>query len=63
MNEIKITKKENRRGDDNHKIISLRIKVDTLEQIESIASRTDRSRNELINILLCAALESVTVEE
>ena len=63
MNEIKITKKNRTRGDDEHKIISLRIHQSTLDQIEKIAQKADRSRNELINILLNAALENVTVEE
>ena len=63
MNEIKITKKNRTRGDDGHKIISLRIHQSTLDQIENIAQKTDRSRNELINLLLTAALENVTVEE
>ena len=63
MNEIKITKKNRTRGDDGHKIISLRIHKNTLDQIETIAQKTDRSRNELINLLLTAALKNVTVEE
>ena len=63
MNEIKITKKNRTRGDDGHKIISLRIHQNTLLQIENIAQKTDRSRNELINLLLTAALENVKVEE
>ena len=63
MKEIKISKKTRKRGDDGHKIISVRVRQETLDQIESIAAKTDRSRNELINILLSAALENVTVEE
>ena len=63
MKDIIISKRTPRRGDDGHKIISLRIKQDTLEQIENIAKQTDRSRNELMNILLTAALENVTISE
>ena len=63
MNEIVISKKNRDRGDDGHKIISLRIPQDTLEQIEAIANKADRSRNELINILLSAAVKNVVVEE
>ena len=63
MNEIKITKRPHKRGDDGHKIISLRIGIEMLDKIEKIAHKTDRSRNELINILLAAALENVVVEE
>ena len=61
--EIRITKKSRDRGDDGHKIISLRIRQDTLEQIENIAHESERSRNELINILLSAAVENAVVEE
>lgn len=63
MKEIKISKKLRERGDDGHKIISLRIKQDALDQIDDIAKKTERSRNELINLLLSAALENVSVEE
>ena len=63
MKEIVISKKSRDRGDDGHKIISLRIRQDTLEQIEGMANKSDRSRNELINILLSAAIEHAVVEE
>ena len=63
MKEIRITKKSRDRGDDGHKVISLRIRQNTLEQIESMANKTDRSRNELINILLLAAIENAVVED
>ena len=63
MSEIRITKKSRDRGDDGHKIISLRIRSDALEQIEEMATKAGRSRNELINILISAALENAVVEE
>ena len=63
MKEIIISKKTRARGDDEHKIISLRIRQDALEQIEDIAKKTERSRNELINILIMEALKNVTVQE
>ena len=63
MKDIVIFKKSRDRGDDGHKIISLRIRQETLERIEDLANKTDRSRNELLNILLSAALEHVTVVE
>ena len=46
--EIKITKKRPRRGDDGHKIVSVRMKDETIE---------------LINMLLDSALDIVKVEE
>lgn len=63
MDKITITKKVQRRGDDGHKIISLRIKLDTLERIEDIANKTDRSRNDVINTLLSNAIEHVLIED
>ena len=60
---IVIPKKSRDRGDDGHKIISLRIRQDTLERIEDMANKADRSRNELINILLLAAIKNAVVED
>ena len=34
-----------------------------VEKLDAICSRTNRSRNELINLLLAAAVEQVNVEE
>ncbi|MDO4483504.1 MAG: CopG family transcriptional regulator [Clostridia bacterium] len=61
MNEIKITKKN--REDDGHKVISVRMRTETINQLEDLSKSTNRSRNELINILLETALGKVKVEE
>lgn len=61
--EIKITKKRPRRGDDGHKIVSVRMREETIERLDDLAARTNRSRNELINMLLDSALDIVRVEE
>ena len=45
---VKIRKK----GEDGYKVISVRIKEGTLEQIDEIALKSNRSRNEIINIIL-----------
>ena len=47
-NIIKISKK----GDDGYKIISVRIKEGTLEKIDNLSGESNRSGNEIINILL-----------
>ncbi len=47
-NIIKISKK----GDGGYKIISVRIKEGTLEKIDNLSVESNRSRNEIINILL-----------
>ena len=61
--EIKITKKVPRRGDDGYKVVSVRMPEEMLERLDALSARTNRSRNELINLLLDAAMEIVKVEE
>ena len=61
--EIKITKKTPRRGDDGYKIVSVRMKEEMLERLDRLAAQTNRSLNELINLLLDSAMEIVKVEE
>ena len=61
--EIKITKKAPRRGDDGYKIVSVRMKEEMLERLDRLAAQTNRSRNELINLLLVSAMKIVKVEK
>lgn len=61
--EIKITKKVPRKGDDGYKVVSVRMREEMLERLDGLSARTNRSRNELINLLLDAAMEIVKVEE
>ena len=61
--EIKITKKAVRRGDDGYKVVSVRMKEEMIERLDDLSAKTNRSRNELINLLLDEALEIVKVEE
>ncbi len=61
--EIKIKKKVARRGDDGHKIVSVRMKDELIERLDLLSAETNRSRNELINMLLAAAIEIVKIEE
>ena len=61
--EIRITKKQPRRGDDGHKVASVRMREDTLERLDRLSERTNRSRNELINLLLESAMDIVKIEE
>lgn len=61
--EIKIKKKVAKRGDDGYKIVSVRMKDELLERLDKLSTDTNRSRNELINLLLEASLDIVKVEE
>lgn len=41
-----------KRGEDGNKVITVRIKEDTLSKLDQIANERNYSRNELINIIL-----------
>ena len=60
---IKITKKASKKGDDGYKIISVRMKDELAEKLDALSAKTNRSRNELINLLLESAIEIVKIEE
>ena len=60
---ITITKKKTRRGDDGFKVVSVRMRDELVDRLDELCSRTNRSRNELINLLLAAAVEKVDIEE
>lgn len=51
-----------RRGDDGHRIISVRIQEDTLAAIDRLAAETNRSRNELINLILAHGIRHIEIE-
>lgn len=59
---IRITKKKNLKGEDGNSIISVRIKKTVLSELDNIAKQTDRSRNEVINILLEQAVENIEID-
>lgn len=61
--EIRIRKKVAKRGDDGYKIVSVRMKDELIEKLEKLSADTNRSRNELINLLLDAAVDIVKIEE
>lgn len=61
--EIKITKKTPRKGDDGYKIVSVRMKDELIARLDALSDESNRSRNELINLLLTAAVDIVKIEE
>ncbi len=60
---IEIRKKTHKKGDDGYKIVSVRMKDETIEKLEAIAEESNRSRNEVINMLLEKAVEIVKISE
>ena len=61
--EIKIKKKVQKKGDDGYKIVSVRMKNELLARLDDLSAESNRSRNELINLLLESAVEIVKIEE
>lgn len=51
----------NKKGDDGYKIISVRIRENTLKKIDELSNRSNRSRNEIINILLENSVDDVQI--
>jgi len=61
--EIRIKKKATRRGDDGYKVVSVRMREELIQRLDALSLKTNRSRNELINLLLTSAVDIVKVEE
>lgn len=51
-----------KRGEDGNRIISVRIKEATLNELDRLASETNYSRNELINLILAHGLENIEIQ-
>ena len=66
MSEVNTVKNEplkiKRRGEDGNRITSVRIREDTLAALDKIASETNYSRNELINLILSHGVENIEIE-
>lgn len=54
--------KVKRRGEDGYKMISVRIREDILVELDRIASETNRSRNELVNLILRYGIQNIIIE-
>ena len=62
MEDKLIINKKNLKGEDGYKTFSVRIKEDTVTKLNKLSEETNRSRNELINILLEYAIDNSTVK-
>lgn len=51
-----------RKGEDGYKLISVRIREDTLEALDKMAAETHYSRNELINMILEHGAKNAIIE-
>ena len=62
MKEKLIINRKSLKGEDGYKTFSIRIKDETVANLDRLAEQTNRSRNELINILLDYAIENSEVK-
>lgn len=60
---LQISKRSNLKGEDGYKVFSVRIKDETVDKLESIAKKTNRSRNELINMMLEFGIDNCEIVE
>lgn len=58
-----IIKKKSLKGEDGYKVFSVRLKDETVEKLNELAQKSNRTRNELINILLDYAMKECEIEE
>ncbi len=61
MKDRLIISKKNLKGEDGYKTFSVRIKEDTVNKLNDLSQETNRSRNEIINILLDYAIDQSEV--
>jgi len=62
MKEKLVIKKKSLKGEDGYKTFSIRIKDETVDKLNALSNQTNRSRNELINILIDYAIENCEVK-
>ncbi len=62
MEDKLIINKKSLKGEDGYKIFSIRIKDEIVEKLNKLSDETNRSRNELINILLDYAINNSQVK-
>ncbi len=61
MEEKLIINKKHLKGDDGYKVFSVRVKEETVQKLNDLSEETNRSRNELINLLLDYAIDKSEV--
>ena len=51
-----------KRGEDGNRIITVRIREDTLAELDRLAAESNRPRNERINIILAHGVKNIEIE-
>ena len=62
MKEKLIISKKSFKGEDGYKTFSIRIKDETVARLDVLSKESNRSRNELINILLDYAIKNCEIK-
>ena len=62
MKEKLVIKKKSLKGEDGYKTFSIRLQEETVHGLDELSKATNRSRNELINMLLDYALQNSEVK-
>ena len=63
MKEKLIINKKSLKGEDGYKTFSIRIKDETVANLDKLAQQTNRSRNELINLILKYGIENLEITQ
>lgn len=58
-----ISKKKKEKGQYGYKVFSVRVKEETVESLNQISKKTNRSRNDIINLFLEFGLNNYKLEE
>ena len=61
-NNITIISKDKQKAGSEYKIVSVRMQESLLNQLDDISVQSNRSRNEIINLLLESAVNMVEVQ-
>lgn len=51
-----------KRGEDGYRIITVRIREETLAELDRLVAESNRSRNELINLILAHGVRNIEIE-
>lgn len=62
-NDFVITKRNKEKGNDGYKVFSVRIKDETVDKLDEISKETNRSRNEIINLMLEFAVDKCIIDK
>ena len=51
-----------RKYDDGNRVISIRIREEILTELDDLASKSNRSRNEIVNMILEYGIKNIEIE-